>query len=134
MALADLGADGRLDLVLGNTQPAGFTVLLGDGAGGFRALSTRSLGGHSAFTDARDLDADGRIDLAVAVDRVVMILPGNGDGSFAAGRDHSLPAPSRHLAAGDPNSGRNTRPPRRELGIEHDVGALRRRRGRLAGS
>src|SRR5437763_5880600 len=54
-----------------------------------------------------DLNADGRLDLAVANDAVsgasVSVFPGTGDGSFAARTDLSLDRSPRSVAIGDLN-------------------------------
>ena len=75
IALRDLNADGRLDLVALNSDPelGRAAVLLGQGGGSFGAatLLTTGLGPRSLALE--DVDADGDIDL----------LTGNGDATFS---------------------------------------------------
>jgi hypothetical protein len=113
-AVADLNRDGRLDLAVGSHfsnaglhQP-GFTLLLGDGAGGFRraAGSPMAVPGIPSSVAVADLNADGRLDVAVAnsdVDSVTVLL-GNGAGRFRPATDSPFPVPSpTELAAADLN-------------------------------
>ncbi len=64
--LVDIDADGALDLVA-SCHPSGVAVLRGDGKGGFVAFvgSPFAVGRSPSGAAAGDLDADGRLDLAV---------------------------------------------------------------------
>jgi FG-GAP-like repeat len=65
---ADFDRDGRCDLVTPNMVEKGVTVLLGDGRGGFRGVSSPPVpAGPSPFVVAPgDVNRDGAIDLVVA--------------------------------------------------------------------
>lgn len=88
IAAADFNGDGNLDLAVATSDgvSSSIAVLLGDGGGKFQsAIATPVSDGISAIV-ARDLDGDGKPDLAVAhccgpLGGMAM-LSGNGDGTF----------------------------------------------------
>src|SRR5215472_11252458 len=81
VAVADLNADGKPDLVVGNLDGP-TAILLGKGDGTFEPAM--SIGANGAFSLAvSDLNGDGKPDIVVAnLGRTVGVLLGNGDGSF----------------------------------------------------
>lgn len=67
VAVADLNADGRLDVAVANSDAGSVTVLLGDGAGRFRPATDSPFPVPSPTElAAADLNGDGRLDFAVA--------------------------------------------------------------------
>jgi FG-GAP-like repeat len=86
VAAADLDGDGRPDLALPNLQGAAVTVLLGDGAGRFRAGpgSPHPVLSRPGFVGIGDCDGDGRKDLVITHDdqRGIVVLLGDGRGGF----------------------------------------------------
>ncbi len=88
IAAADFNNDGNLDLVAANRNDgdtAGVGLFLGDGNGGFSAMTEFSSGGIRAEDIAvGDFNADGNMDVAVANQGsfIVGILLGNGNGGF----------------------------------------------------
>jgi Bacterial Ig-like domain (group 3)/FG-GAP-like repeat/FG-GAP repeat len=101
VAVADVNADGKLDLLVANVicAPSGCAtgsagVLLGNGDGTFQPALTYDSGGFSAESVAvEDINGDGKPDLVVANTCVgnggfdcqtgsVGVLLGNGDGTF----------------------------------------------------
>ncbi len=84
---ADFNLDGRLDLAVANRTDDSVTVFLGIGDGTFGAGASFSagVGGRPVALVAADLDADGRLDLAVAnaSGDDVVVLAGDGSGSFS---------------------------------------------------
>ncbi len=96
VALGDLNADGRLDVVISHDDITLITILLGDGGGGFRPApgSPYDVGQRASRLVLADFNGDRRLDLAsgTAADTVVALL-GNGRGGFT-------PAPGSPLAAG----------------------------------
>jgi hypothetical protein len=111
VAIGDLNADGKPDLVTAN---AGFgpdhfgtvSVLLGNGNGTFGPKSEYGTGTSSQSVAIGDLNGDGKPDLAVAnysSSNTVSVLLGNGDGTFGIKSDYGTgPSPSS-LAIGDFN-------------------------------
>jgi hypothetical protein len=99
IAVADLNRDRRPDLAVGTLYSdrggpqAKLATLLGDGSGGFRRApgSPMRIPGMPTSVAAADLDADGRLDLAVATSHPdpdgIAILLGNGTGRFRPALD-----------------------------------------------
>ena len=88
--VADLNADGKLDLVTANWGLGTVGVLMGNGDGSFQAMQTYAADATTPRAVAlADLNGDGNIDIAVGsyVDdynpgSTAGILLGNGDGTF----------------------------------------------------
>jgi hypothetical protein len=117
LGVADLNRDGRLDLAVatqssdaGRHQPR-LTVLLANGAGGFRraAGAPMPIPGIASSVAVADLNADAKLDLAVAnsdADSVTALL-GNGAGRFRPAIDSPFPVASPlEIAAADLNGDR----------------------------
>jgi Bacterial Ig-like domain (group 3)/FG-GAP-like repeat len=116
-ALADLNGDGRLDIVVANCGTefncfgnASVGVLLGNGDGTFRPVVTYDVGRRRAYALAvADVNRDGRPDVAVATGgcpspncynpAAVVVLLGNGDGSFQPPVSYDTGAASYSSAA-----------------------------------
>jgi len=84
VALADFNGDGNVDMAASNNHNA-VSVRLGDGAGGFgaeRLFNLNLLVGRTDTVMAKDLNADGKIDLVMGNDPSVSVLLGNGDGTL----------------------------------------------------
>jgi hypothetical protein len=96
VAAADFDGDAKIDLAIPNGGSKDVTVLLGDGAGAFRAApgSPVRVGRAAVEVTAADLNADGNTDLVVpAIPNRVAILLGDGSGRFG-------PAPGSPIAIG----------------------------------
>ncbi len=115
LSAADLNGDDKLDVVAASSSDGQFSVLLGNGAGGFEPGATSSVFAVP-FTDASgvlvaDLNGDGKPDVVVAAvtylqspGSTISVFAGNGDGTFQPAV-HYNPVPSLilTLAAGDFN-------------------------------
>jgi hypothetical protein len=91
VAVGDFNADGKLDAAVASGGSAdypgsGVTVSLGNGDGTFTEASGSPilLNNNLSAIAAADFNGDGKLDLAVtdSVGNVVLILLGNGDGTF----------------------------------------------------
>jgi hypothetical protein len=137
-AAGDVDEDGHLDLALTRTDPAGYVVVLrGRGDGTFAPPAPLLPGKHVQGVTGdhvialADVDSDGHADLVVATEiDGVLLLPGNGDGSFQAARTWSV-APDTGwypdaIALGDINGDGRTDAvvTFSSIGISHHIVAL----------
>ena len=89
--VADLDADGHLDLLVGCGESAEVAVLRGLGGAEFAPQVLYPTGGETAAVAAGDLDGDGRRDFAVATfDGTVRTFLNQGSAAFAVGVDVPL--------------------------------------------
>lgn len=92
IAVGALGANGNLDIVVGNRCGSdasckgvgSATVLLGDGTGNFTKVNDVDLGGNPASIALGRLSGSGNMDIAVSYTALntLAVLAGNGDGTF----------------------------------------------------
>jgi hypothetical protein len=106
VAVADLNADGKIDLVVANYYNSydRVSVLLNNGDGTFAQVDyDTGVGGGSVAV--ADLNADGKADLAVANSNsaTVSVLLNNGNGTFAPRLDYATGVNPRSVAAADLN-------------------------------
>jgi hypothetical protein len=85
VAVSDLNADHKLDLIFGNSTDNSVTVLLGNGDGTFQSPAVYAIGGSPFSISVIDVNQDGRSDLAVFWGISVDFFLGNGDGTFQNG-------------------------------------------------
>jgi uncharacterized repeat protein (TIGR01451 family) len=107
VAVADLNADGKPDLILGDASRGTLTVLLGKGDGTFQKPATITLAssGLVAALAVNDFNADNKADIvAVISPGPVFMLLGNGDGSFHTPAQITTALTSAHLLTGDFNA------------------------------
>jgi hypothetical protein len=113
---ADFNGDGRLDLAIFNIARKGITglsILLGNGDGTFQSFANYPDGCGSLDLECTatvaDLNGDGKLDLAVrnsALDgsnNDVLVLLGNGDGTFQSSVAYEAGLKPEQVVAGDFN-------------------------------
>src|SRR5207249_9457497 len=137
VAIADLNADGRPDLVVANAgrnpgSPTTVSVLLGNGDGTFGPETDLTTGINSHSVAIADLNADGRPDLAVANFGYcglysVSVLLGNGDGTFGPRTEFAAGCCPHSVAIGDRNG--DGRPDLAVANGQHDRAAVLTIRG-----
>jgi hypothetical protein len=88
LVAADFNADGKLDIATADLGANAFSILLGNGNGTFQSHVDSPAGFGPKSIAVGDLDHDGKLDLALTAftpvtgGGSVVILRGNGDGSF----------------------------------------------------
>ena len=112
LAVADFNGDKKLDLatVLTNSRPGQLEVLPGNGDGTFKdngTVTVSSAGAISALA-AADLNGDGSPDLIAGISSngsnpAVVVLPGNGDGTFSSAQSFAVDGAPVALFTGDFN-------------------------------
>ena len=80
IAVDDLNGDGKLDLVLGNSDSV--SVMLGNGDGTFQPGVQYAGGATLNALAVVDMDGDGKLDLVAGNSGSVSVSLGNGDGTF----------------------------------------------------
>lgn len=97
ITVSDFNGDGVLDFVTISTSDDVLAVMLGNGDGSFKSAQTFASGDLFIYAAATgDLNGDGKIDIINrSTNTDLMILYGNGDGSFQAGRSIVLSATSK---------------------------------------
>ena len=108
IAAGDFNGDGKLDLAVGNTGLAAVSILLGNGDGTFQVPVNYASGIAnfvSTFLITRDLNGDGKLDLANVGGGIVSVLLGKGDGSFQPHMDYAVGGPDAGWLTADDFNG-----------------------------
>ncbi len=104
VAVGDLNGDGRADLVAANQIDNNFSLLFGDGQGGFTNQVILSAGTRPAAVAVGDLDGDAAQDVVVANEGGdVSMFVGDGRGGFEPRRTFSAGASPAALVLADIN-------------------------------
>lgn len=83
--LADLDGDTNLDIAGANLNDNSYSVLLGNGDGAFKAKTDFAIGSSGVYSVAAGLiTGDADTDLVITANDNVVILQGNGNGTFNA--------------------------------------------------
>ena len=104
VAFADINKDGKMDLAV--PSGFGFSILLGNGTGGF-APRTHFTTANSSSIRAADFDGDGNVDLAMVSEEIngkTSVVRGDGTGGFSAPLQLSLGNFPSDLAVADFNN------------------------------
>ncbi len=114
LAAQDIGGTSAIDLMTTNVGAGSISLLFGNGAGGFSSTPAHLIasGAFISALDSADMNADGKIDLAVARtdQNHVNVLLGSGTGTFSAGATLVLPGDNPGDAAANAVSIRNFTP------------------------
>ncbi len=102
IAVGDLNGDGVPDAAVTNNEDSCLRVLLGDGTGNFATAASYTLTDAQDLSNAvaKDLNGDGRCDLAVITSRGIAVAMSNSQGGFDM---NVLGTAGTDLAAGDVN-------------------------------
>ncbi|UWZ83342.1 FG-GAP-like repeat-containing protein [Occallatibacter riparius] len=103
VALADVNADGRADVIVANQDDKSLSVLLGQTDGTLGPKNDIALEDYPFQLVTGDFNADGKIDVAVSQRSKVGMLLGKGDGTFEAEATYALPYGAGFLATSDVN-------------------------------
>jgi len=117
VALADVNGDGKLDLIaanlgypygdinLANPVAGNVTVSLGNGNGTFQAPTVYTVGKYPSWVTVADVTGDGKKDLIVgttgATSAQIVVLPGNGNGTFGSPISFDVFAPPSNITVAD---------------------------------
>jgi hypothetical protein len=102
-AVADLNRDGNPDLAVPESSGKTVAVLLGDGAGSFAVSHLASSSATPYAAVSLDMNRDGRVDLAVALNDGIRLIEGDGAGGFTWDGKLSTTATPNRLVTGDFN-------------------------------
>ena len=103
LVLADVNADGILDLLAVNKSGNTISVMLGAGDGSFLPGADYVVGNSPLSVALADFNKDGHLDFATANsgDGTVSLARGNGDGTFQAALDYRTHLEHKSIAVGD---------------------------------
>lgn len=101
LAMADMDRDGKQDAVVLNPSSSLFTVLTGDGAGGFTAGASPTVGIQSNLLLVVDVNRDGRPDVVTAGGTAQVKTTLNTTGGYSGLAEVTLASKPVGLASGD---------------------------------
>ena len=83
LAVGDVNADGKLDLISANLESGNFSVWVNNGSGGFLPATTYNVAPNLTGVAAADMNGDGRVDLIAANFDSFTVLTNNRNGGFS---------------------------------------------------
>ena len=104
--LADLNADGKLDIYVSNAWGSQLCAALGNGDGTFQVVQIKTFSSYTQGADAADFNGDGKLDVVVADQRGAAILMYDGSPGLFSAPVYYHPANSQEsmgVATGDFN-------------------------------
>lgn len=102
LTVGDFNGDGLIDIAVSNFVPAEIDVFLNDGHGGFSAPLASPVNSYGSLA-VGDFNQDGVPDLAVADFYNVVIMLGQGDGTFTVGESYAMGNGPNHVSTADFN-------------------------------
>ena len=109
LAVGNFSGNGPLDLAVADSGSDSISILQGDGDGKFQTAEPIALDFSPGAIVAADFSGDGPLDMAVSGPASgdgpgeVVVLPGNGNGTFQYGGQYMIGTGSESLVAGDFN-------------------------------
>jgi hypothetical protein len=103
LALGDVNADGRPDLVTASQSTSTVSVLLGNRDGTFAPRRDFATGQSPRRVALGDMNGDHRLDIVTAAAAAVSVLLGAGDGTFGTKADYPGGSGPGEIALGDLN-------------------------------
>jgi hypothetical protein len=107
VSIGDFDGDTKVDLIVNQSQNNKMAFLKGDGAGNFVLTTSFTLGSQDAtiYSDLRDVNADGKLDILVVCfnSHLLRVLYGDGAGGIASQNEVVIGKSSRWLSTGDFN-------------------------------
>lgn len=104
IAVLDVDGDGDVDIVNGNASGSGsLSTLINDGTGTFGPPTFFQAGSGEWSLGAADMNEDGILDLVVGSFNEMIVMTGNGDGTFTFASSQPYPGRAWMLVIGDVN-------------------------------
>ena len=91
LAMADVNADSRPDMIVASTAGSTIEVRLGNADGTFGSAQSITTGANPHSVAVGDFTSDGKADLITASAAGLSLLAGNGDGTFGSPQNFLLP-------------------------------------------